>query len=126
MIMSQRAQPSAKPESYVSSSELPRPIYTSSLHNSQFPSSHPETNLTSTLLGRSYNIESLAKATMQNSAEEIVKTSISTTTMISGVHDSHKLEQEQISPPKVQRQPKAKKPARPQVSKVSTHILEGM
>ncbi len=114
VIMSQRAQPTSEAASYSTTNELSQTTYTSSLHDSQFPSSHQDTSLSSSLLGRSY-IEDLAKATMKSNPSEAPK-DMPTATMISGVHDSHKLEQEQLQPPKTQRQPRPKKTLKAQVS----------
>eukprot|EP00795_Rhopilema_esculentum_P005844 gene5844-11163_t len=112
VIKSQRAQPSSKPDSY-SANEHSRPIYTSSHHNSRFPSTHQSTSLTSSFLGRNYNLESLAKASMQNNGETVEGSMPAP--MISGIHDSHTLEQEQIQPPKAQRQAKQKRTTKQQI-----------
>ena len=125
VIKSQRADPSSKHEAY-SNSELPdRPAYTSSHQGSQFqPSSHhPNPGITSSILGRSYNLESLANAASAHSVAGDAADRSATTTMISGVHDSHKLEQEQIHPVKQQRQAKLKKVGRSQVCRVLTCIV---
>ena len=121
--MSQRAQPAPESESFKSPNELSRPIYTSSLQNSQFPSSHQDSSLTSSLLGRPYNIEDLAKSfRLKNHISDGTTSSVSAT-MITGVHDSHKLEQEQLQPSKTQRQPKAKRIQKPQVRSSALTVL---
>ena len=115
VIKSQRAEPSSKQESFPNSEQLTRSTYTSTLHNSQFASNHPVSSIASSILGRSYNIESFAKASANVGTGETTERSTATT-MISGVHDSHKLEQEHMQPMKMQRQPKPKKASRPLVS----------
>eukprot|EP00794_Sanderia_malayensis_P010061 gene10061-11090_t len=122
-----------------------RTTYASSLHHNKFPSStssssshHQDatatSNLGSTLLGRNYlHADDLAKVTMKDRDSEDGKSAPSPpATMISGVHDSHKLEQEQLQqPPKSQRQQKPKRaqktqtPAQPvQMPKSTVEELE--
>eukprot|EP00794_Sanderia_malayensis_P010051 gene10051-11080_t len=149
VIMSQRApQASAatsSSESAGNDQHSRRTTYASSLHHNKFPSStssssshHQDatatSNLGSTLLGRNYlHADDLAKVTMKDRDSEDGKSAPSPpATMISGVHDSHKLEQEQLQqPPKSQRQQKPKRaqktqtPAQPvQMPKSTVEELE--
>ena len=123
MIKSQRAEPASKQDTYSSPEQANRSTYTSTLHNNKFPSSHPTSSIASSILGRSYNLETLAKATTHSGANESSERATATT-MISGIHDSHKLEQEQIQPAKSQKQPKPKKATRSQVCFLGSLLLQ--
>ena len=114
MIKSQRADPSSKQESYTTSEQLNRPTYTANLHSNQFVSKHPTSSIASSILGANYSLQALAKASVNVGTSEVNERPTKTT-IISGVHDSHTLEQEHLQPVKVQRQPKPKKTSRPPV-----------
>ena len=115
IIRSQRAMPSSTIEStsFQSTNDISRPTYTSTFPNNQFPSSHQDSTLSSGLTGRHFTLESLAAASLVNQVND---SSQRPAPMISGVHESHKLEQEQLQAPnKSQRQQKQRRPQKSQV-----------
>lgn len=103
---------SAEVTSYQPTNDISRYI-TNSAASNQFPSSQQEGGLTSSLNERDYS--SLTDSLQQN---------ITNMPMISGITESHKLEQEQLRNPKVvQKAPKARKPPGKNVSLPSQPVV---